>query len=303
MEHSMTLCGDMTDKRERTAMDIAVLSDIHGNHVALEHCMAEALSRGITTFFFLGDYLGELAYPQRTMQLLYEYANRYNCYFVKGNREDYWLDYRAGGEQGWRDGDSTTGSLWYTYHHLTEKELAFFTEMKIAEKIALPDMPEITICHGSPYSVNEKMLPDHERTREIMEESDTELILCGHTHVQNKIEHAGKRVLNPGAVGVPLGSGGLTQFLILHGEGGVWSEEFISQSYDIDRVVAELHEERMEEHAPSWCRVSEHLLYVGEPSHGTVLNRAMELCKKTEGSCEWPNVPEKYWQQAVSELL
>lgn len=73
-----------------------------------------------------------------------------------------------------------------------------------------------------------------------MEASDTELILCGHTHVQDKIEHDGKRVLNPGAVGVPLGSGGLEQFLILHGQDGVWREEFISQSYDIDRGVAEL---------------------------------------------------------------
>ena len=33
-------------------MDIGVLSDIHGNHIAMERCMEEALSRDINTFIF-----------------------------------------------------------------------------------------------------------------------------------------------------------------------------------------------------------------------------------------------------------
>jgi len=35
-------------------VDIAVLTDIHGNHVALERCIEYAFSRNINTFFFLG---------------------------------------------------------------------------------------------------------------------------------------------------------------------------------------------------------------------------------------------------------
>ena len=57
-------------------IDIAFLKDIQGNHIAMERCMEEAVSRGIDTFIFLGDYLGELAYPQRTMELLYEYKEK-----------------------------------------------------------------------------------------------------------------------------------------------------------------------------------------------------------------------------------
>lgn len=52
-------------------MGIAVLSDIHGNYVALERCVRFALDRGIKQFLFLGDYLGELAFPQRTMEIIY----------------------------------------------------------------------------------------------------------------------------------------------------------------------------------------------------------------------------------------
>jgi predicted phosphodiesterase len=42
-------------------MEIAVLSDIHGNYVALERCLEYAFTRGVQTFFFVGDYIGELA--------------------------------------------------------------------------------------------------------------------------------------------------------------------------------------------------------------------------------------------------
>ncbi|WP_286173276.1 metallophosphoesterase [Clostridium sp. WB02_MRS01] len=42
-------------------MDLAVLSDIHGNYIALEKSVEYALSRGVKSFAFLGDYVGELA--------------------------------------------------------------------------------------------------------------------------------------------------------------------------------------------------------------------------------------------------
>lgn len=83
---------------------IAVLSDIHGNYIALEKCVECALSRGVQIFVFLGDYVGELAYPQKTMDILKMLKENYPCYFVKGNKEDYWLNYERDGETGWREG-------------------------------------------------------------------------------------------------------------------------------------------------------------------------------------------------------
>lgn len=70
-------------------MNVAVLADVHGNYIALERCLEYAFSRNISTFFFLGDYIGELAHPERTMKILYDMNDRYRCYFIKGNKEDY----------------------------------------------------------------------------------------------------------------------------------------------------------------------------------------------------------------------
>lgn len=284
-------------------IDIAVLSDIHSNYVALEQCINYSVSQGIHRFIFLGDYIGELAYPNRTMMVLYELSKKYHCYFVKGNKEDYMLDYRNNGETGWKDRNSSSGALLYAYNSLGDNDLEFFTRLQIVKRISIADMPPITICHGSPYQVSEKLLPNKDRTIEIMNTIDTNLILCGHTHVQMKFVHNEKCILNPGAVGVPLNSEGKPQFMILHGKDGMWSEEFISLSYDVDRVIQDMNEAKLYEHAPYWTKTTEYLLRNGDISHGVVLSRVMELCNEQEGNCKWPDIPESYWAQAVSEFI
>lgn len=284
-------------------MDIAVLADIHSNYGAFKKCIDYILSRNITTFIFLGDYVGELAYPQRTMELLYTLKDKYNCFFIKGNKENYWINYKKNGEQGWKDNDSTTGSLLYTYNNLTKRDISFFECLTDTQEILTEDMPALTICHGSPQKVNKKMLPGDENTFSVMESDKNSIILCGHTHMQAEIKRGIKRVLNPGSIGVPLHSDGKAQFLILHGENGSWNHDFISLEYDIEKEIAALYESGLNISAPYWCRITENLLRKGNISHGTVLARAMSLCSSETGECNWPDIPEKYWKQAVSEML
>lgn len=147
------------------------------------------------------------------------------------------------------------------------------------------------------------MLPEDERTREIIDSVNTPLILCGHTHVQGKIIHKGKCALNPGSVGVPLFSQGNTQFLILHNNIGVWSEEFISLSYEVEKFIRDMKEAKLYEHAPYWTIITENILRGNHVSHVKTLARAMEICRKETGSCKWTNIPESYWAKAVNEML
>ncbi len=284
-------------------MDLAVLSDIHGNYIALEKCVEYALSRGVKTFVFLGDYVGELAYPEKTMKMIFEMDEKYNCYFIRGNKEDYWIGYYHNGELGWKDKDSTTGSLLYTYQHLVEKDLDFFKGLPISRKISLKNLPSFTICHGSPYASNQKLVPDNDRIFETLNAVDTSIIVCGHTHIQTKFEINGKTVLNAGSVGVPLFSNRKSQFLILHQAGKQWEEEFISIEYDVEKVIEELHTSGLNKHAPYWCIITENLLQNGNIPPSTVLKRAMALCKAETGKCIWPDIPEMYWRQAVEEIL
>lgn len=280
-------------------MKIAVLSDIHGNYVALKACLDVALAQGIDTFVFLGDYVAEFPYPQRTLEILYEMRDKYTCYFIRGNKEDYWITRKYDKDCIWRDGNHTVGAMHYTYEHQTEKDISFYQSLKHCETIQIPGAADLVICHGSPDSNTQKLQKDNEVTRKYLEESPHPYIIYGHIHRQGIIECGRVKAINSGAVGVPAGSGGKTQFMILHQEGIEWREEFYSLDYDRERVLKEIDESGLMEIAPYWTRVTKKLIMDGSVTHGRVLTKAMELCEAAIGSSLWYDIPDVFWEEAL----
>jgi predicted phosphodiesterase len=67
-------------------MKIGVISDIHSNYHGLKACVDHGIKEGADRFLFLGDYVSDCGYPQKTMNLLYELKDSYECSFIKGNR-------------------------------------------------------------------------------------------------------------------------------------------------------------------------------------------------------------------------
>lgn len=284
-------------------MKIAVLSDIHGNDAAFKTCVEYALAQDIYTFFFLGDYVAEFPYPQRTMEMLYDMRQKYECYFIRGNKEDYWLDRKYNPNCVWKNGNHTVGAMEYTYQNITEHDLVFYQELPICMEVHFEGAETLMLCHGSPERNNQKMLMEDAETKRIIEECTCKYILCGHTHGQMTIEHAGKVLWNPGAVGVPKQSGGKTQFMILHQRDTEWEPEFISLEYEKEEILRELQECGLEQMAPYWTQVTRHLLRAGENTHSRALFYAMDLDAAENGSTIWYNVPDKYWIKAITDLL
>ena len=283
-------------------MKAAVLSDIHGNHIALKACIEEIERRKIEKLIFLGDYVGELAYPQKTMALIRELMRSYECYFIRGNKEDYWIDRERGNSVTWKDGDSTTGAMLYTYSNLNKEDLSFFKSLSHTETISFEGLPPIAAYHGSHDGKDNKLPLKNENLHILFEDAEEAVILCGHTHICNKLMQGNRILLNPGSVGVPLQSNGLSQFLILSGEQGCWDCEFVDLAYDVEHVIQELREEDLYTKAPCWTKVTEYVLRHGDISNGKVLARAMQLVNEDCGKCCWPDIPEMYWERAVEEL-
>ena len=285
-------------------MRIAVMADIHGNRAALETCVAEARRRGAEEYLFLGDYLGEMAYPEKTLELLETLRKEAPCTFIRGNKENYWIDRLKGANPDWvwESGSSSTGILKYVYDRLEEKQIRWFEEMPIAKTMVYPGLPPFVICHGSPRKVNESMREDYPYIDELAAGLETELTVCGHFHIQSVYSRNGHRVINPGAVGVALRCGGQTQFMMLCGKDGQWEENLITLPYDREKAIREMEEEGLPEKAPCWYRVTKQVLLGGTVTHVGALSRAVALCKEETGAENWRNVPEKYWEKAMEEL-
>ena len=280
-------------------MKIAIISDIHGNYIALQRCLEHAREQKADAYIFLGDYLGEFSYPQKTLEILYEMRNKFSCIFLRGNKEDYWINRRKDINCDWKNGNSSIMAMIYNYDNLKAADIDFFASMPISQRIQFDGMEPVLACHGTPFANNKKLFPDDEKLLEIVRECEEKYIVCGHTHMQGFVYNGEKKVMNAGAVGVPLKSPHKTQYMILTSEGREWNYNFFSLEYDVKKVVEELHESGLWDKSPYWCKITEHLLDTGEISHGAVLNYVMKL---NEYKDPWYDIAPSYWEKALHDM-
>ena len=64
-------------------MKIIVISDIHSNYAAFESAFDTIEEINPDGIIFLGDYVTDFPYPQRTMELLYKCQCKYKGWFIK----------------------------------------------------------------------------------------------------------------------------------------------------------------------------------------------------------------------------
>ncbi len=280
---------------------IAVLGDIHSNHIALTVCIDHALTRNADEFIFLGDYISDCAYPQKTMRIIYDMKHKYPCRFIRGNREDYMLNHRKDPDERWTY-SSTSGSLLYTYENLTGEDFAFFDSLDIKGLYQKEGLPSFRYCHGSLTSSKEYLSGQKEKTEAIMKDLDVDYLIGAHTHIQESITYGSKKWINPGSVGIPKAHHGKSQYMILHGTKNGWEEEFFQLEYDVDAAVKEYEASGLDKKAPWWTRLNTHLLYTGEDYTYSCIMLARKLCKEAGDDVNGLDVPEKYMEMAVEGL-
>ncbi|MEO6852275.1 MAG: metallophosphoesterase family protein [Mucilaginibacter sp.] len=182
----------------------AIISDIHGNSLALEAVLKDIKSRGIEKIINLGDHFFGALEPEVVASMMRE--NPMLC--ISGNTDREILQSI--------DGDFTKDGM--------DRVKADLSEQSIAWLRSLPKTSSCDglffVCHGIPESDDEYLLEkvtangvfvynDEElvsRTISIKER----IILCGHSHVNRVVYLSNdKIILNPGSVGLPayLGNG------------------------------------------------------------------------------------------------
>lgn len=152
------------------------MADIHSNSEALKTCIHESRNRAVDEFIFLGDYIGDMAFSQRTLELLKQIEEQYPCTFIRGNKENYWINHRRNSDEVWESGKTPTGMLAYNYSQLLNSDINFFEKLPISDIMHYDGYPDVAICHGSPSKVNQSMRPDYDYIDELMDE--IRLILC-----------------------------------------------------------------------------------------------------------------------------
>ncbi len=286
-------------------MRIAVFSDIHSNHRALGACLAHAEEQGIDGAVFLGDYVSDFACPQKTLELLYDFARRHACRFIRGNREEYMTAYRLGEITGWQDG-SASGSLLYTYEGLREEDLDWISTLDNYGEEGFPGGPDLAYCHGAPWKTGGTLPEGGPDTQRRLKDIPGALLLCGHTHRMGMYFSGPgpKLVVRAGSVGYPLSTPGFAQMVFLeNAEDGAprWRARYALVPYDVKGAVEEMHACGLMERAPVWAAMCCHALLTGENIAGLLPPYAQALFEKDCGQkVSYAAIPEAYWQKAAA---
>ncbi|MCX5122109.1 metallophosphatase family protein [Micromonospora sp. NBC_00362] len=220
-------------------MRIAVISDVHGNLLALETVLADIEDRSADVVVNLGDLVSGALAPAATTDRLMELGQ----VTVRGNHERQVL-------QNPYERLSLSDRL--AYDQLTEAHRAWFASLPLTAEIA----SGVRAFHGSPYDdlvyLLDTVEPDGARpateeevTSRLGKYATWPLLLCGHTHLQRQIRLGmGALVVNPGSVGWPaydddqpyphvMESGTPhARYAIVDNASGNWEAELLAVEYD-----------------------------------------------------------------------
>ena len=171
------------------AKRVAVLSDVHGNAVALQAVLDELDAEEPDLVVFGGD-LTWGPEPEETYRLA---AALDGARFVRGNAD------RAIAE---RD-EQTDRARWMQEQHTGDLR-GFVEAFEEQVVIDIEGLGAVRFAHGSPRSDEECVTPETplERVREFMDGVDERVLVTAHVHIQFDREVAGVRSVNPGSVGL-----------------------------------------------------------------------------------------------------
>ena len=182
-------------------MRLALISDIHGNDVALEAVLTALSAQNITQVICLGDVASTGPQPREVIARLRELG----CPVVMGNM-DAWLlqpelkeqpDLRR---QRWQEIDQWCAG------QLSSADRAYLRSFQPSIEYPLLDTKTLVCYHGSPRSYNERILPTtpEEELEQALAGVQGDLLVGGHTHVQMFRRFQDILVLNPGSVGLAM---------------------------------------------------------------------------------------------------
>jgi len=185
-------------------MKIIVLSDVHGNCLALETVLEDVKKAGYDHIVCNGDMIQSGAQPHETVQLLREMK----CSIVMGN-SDAWLmtgvetDAHLIAEERRKKLDIVRA---WSLSKLNEEDRAFINAFQPTVTVELGHGRNLLAFHGSPTSFDQFLLPStpEDEFQEILKPYADSILTGGHMHLQytRRLRDSQNFFFNPGSVGV-----------------------------------------------------------------------------------------------------
>lgn len=180
-------------------MQIAVISDIHGNCFALDKALEDIRRQGIEQIVCPGDAIQGGAQPHETVERLREIG----CPIVMGNA-DAWLLSGAETSPHEQATEQQLAVRAWSLAQLSTHDRAFIQQFQPTIEIALEAGQKLLCFHGSPHSFDDIILPNtsEDALKQLLGGFDAMLLTGGHTHTQQLRHLENATYFNPGSIGL-----------------------------------------------------------------------------------------------------
>ncbi len=215
-------------------MRIALLSDIHGNLLALDACLRDLESQGgADAIVVAGDLCLDGPKPKKVLQRLEEIGA--TC--IRGNTDRYLSDDGAGEDF---KGAEAAQIAW-TQCEIGERWLSWLKALPFALRLGEDDN-QLLVVHANPKTDDEHIWPDAEEEdlQRLIGEESAMAIAFGHLHIPFARMWHGKLLVNVSSAGLPKDGDPRAGYAILTERGGGWEVKHRRVAFDVKKVATQL---------------------------------------------------------------
>lgn len=193
---------------------IAIITDIHGNSVALKEILKDAEKNDVKEYIFLGDLIIDLPFGNETLELVKNRSNK----VLKGNKEQYIIEYDKE-KYNWEN--IQFKNTIFMYNELSKENLEYVKKLPHCMSLEYEGV-KLLVAHGSPKSVEEQLKQEKRElldyyTRNLKEDC----LIFGHIHEKMWYETINNKiVINAGCAGVSPFYKGQAEYIILEVSNG-----------------------------------------------------------------------------------
>lgn len=225
---------------------IAVVSDVHGNLVALEAALAELEWRGpFDAIVGGGDYALAGAYPAECVARVRELG--WAC--LRGNTDEWIVDAATGGRipaRGYsadqaHNAQQREADAWVA-ERLDPEAVDWLAELPLDWRVSGPSGQTLAVVHATPWNTHDIVRRDSaDAAKErMLDAAGTNVLIYCHVH-DAYVQAFGARTLAcAGSVGAPMDGDIRGAFVIAEDDGAGWRLQHVRVSYDLDGYIAGL---------------------------------------------------------------
>lgn len=215
-------------------MKLALISDIHGNAVALEAVLKDMKEKAVDKIFVLGDLCFRGPEPKRALELI----RSLQADVIKGNADEWVVRGIREGEVPASAFETMKKEREWIYSQLDQESIQYLNELPMDVSFEFGNV-KIHAFHAAPNSLYDVVLPFESDVamKEKMMGKTADLFIYGHIHKPFIRYIDGACLINIGSVGLPFDGIPKSSYCLVEINGESYQTSIVRVNYDIEQVA------------------------------------------------------------------